>query len=73
MAMNSSTLASAIAVRLKALYRNDTPVDQVQDNDYFLNNLAKVIAEEVVDHIVSNAKCLGVDSGGDSHDAVGII
>lgn len=73
MAMNPTTLAAAILVKLKALYRNEPPEEFANDDDYFLTQYVKVFADEIVQHIQANAKCSGTDSGGDSHANVEIV
>ena len=73
MAMNSATLTAAIVARFKGLWRSEAPSGDEQNEDYFLTQLARIISEEVVDHITNNAKCSGNDSGGDSHANVGIV
>jgi len=72
MAMNASTLSTALFNRLKGLWRGGSPANKVRDPDYFLKELCNAIAEEMVEHIQTNAKCSGLDSGSDSHDNVGI-
>lgn len=70
MAMNSAALTTALLNRFKVAWR--TPSGGAGNTDAFLTNLASAIAQEVVNHIVTNAQCTGVDSHGDTHDSVGV-
>ena len=73
MAMNASLLAAEIVEALYPLWREEPPADKAQDEDYFLLQFATVIAEKVVGHIKTHARCSGLDSHNDSHDNVGIV
>lgn len=73
MAMSSSRLQAALFARFKPLWRNEAASGNDWNEDWWLDQLAKVIAEEVITEITGNAKCNGTDSGGDSHPNVGIV
>lgn len=73
MAMNKATLSASITSRLRSIYSIDIADIDLNNDNYFIEQLGKIIAEEVIDHIVANARCNGIDSDGDTHDGVGII
>lgn len=73
MATSSARLKTAIASRLKGLYREEGPDDEAQNEDYFLDQMAGIIAEEVLAEITGHAKCSGEDSHGDTHGNVSIV
>ena len=66
--MNAALLTTAIVTRLYPLFRSEPPEDQANNSDYFLITFARIVSEEVVRHITQNAKAIGEDSGGDSHN-----
>ena len=71
--MNTVALTNALFLRFEAHYRGDPPDDFVEDDDWWLREFCRIIAEEVIHHIQLNARCNGVDSGADTHDLVGIV
>lgn len=73
MALSSARLAAAILARLLPLWREEPPDSSVQDEDYFLTQLATILAEETISEITTNARGSGTDSNGDSHDNVQIV
>ncbi len=73
MGMNKAALAAAMAVKMEAVYGVRAPAGQQGNRHWFIEQLAKAIADAVVEHIQANAKCSGTDvPNGDSHDNVGI-
>lgn len=67
MAMNKSGLKTRIVDKLSSL-------GFITTGSYgYADELAEAIAWGVIDEITTNAKCSGVDSNGDTHDAVGIV
>ena len=86
MAMNIGTLTVALRNRIDSeLTTQLAPYIDIDDDhtltgytlaeylDRLSQGLATAIANEVINHITANAKCSGVDSRGDTHDAVGIV
>jgi len=73
MATSASRLENNLFTRLKAVYRTQPPANQELNEDYFLRQLAKAIAEEVLTEITTFARCSGQDSDGDTHDNVQIV
>lgn len=67
MAMNTVGLTNSLFLRLVAHYRNDPPIDFVEDDDWWLREWCKIMAEEIIHHIQINARCNGLDSGADTH------
>lgn len=79
MAMNPSALRSALlsgfVAKVKPLFTGIADNHQLTGKEFenFWDKISEVIADEVVGHITSLAKCSGLDSHGDSHDNVGIV
>ena len=73
MAMNSTTLATAILNHIKTFWGHGEPGSNPDGGDYWMKQLATAIAVEVVNHITGNARCSGTDSGGNTHSNVAII
>lgn len=71
--MNKDGLKNAIYAHLKGFWGGGEPASNPDGDDYWLKMLAQAIAYEVIDHITANAKCNGLDSGGDTHANVGIV
>jgi hypothetical protein len=71
--MNSATLASVMLSRILDIVRTRPSAATIRDPDHMWREITKAIAEEVVSHIQTNAKCSGMDSHSDTHDSVGIV
>lgn len=79
MAMNAGDLKdelkAAFIAQLKPIFEN--PDDREELAGYTFEDIwgviSNVIATKIVAHLVANAKCTGNDSGGDTHNNVGII
>ena len=67
MALSKASLKSRIETEMTAQGFNITnPFCEA-------SKMAEAIANAIVDEIITNAKCNGVDSNGDTHATVGII
>jgi hypothetical protein len=74
MAMNKAALAAAMAIKIEGVYGVKAPAGQQGNRYWFIEQLAKAIADAVVEHIQANAKCNGTDlPQGNTHDNVGIV
>lgn len=73
MALSKPRLSAALLARMKPLHRTEGPSDRAQDADYWLEAFCDIIAEEVIDEFITNARLTGNDSDGDSLPNVRII
>lgn len=86
MAMNIGSLTTALISRLQSELATQLAIydDIADDNrlsgytfaDYrlrFSTAIATAVADEVISHIINNARCSGTDSRGDSHENVQIV
>lgn len=73
MGMDKAALAAAMAIKIEGVYGVKAPAGQQGNRHWFIEQLAKAIADAVVEHIQANAKCAGVDvPQGNTHSNVGI-
>ena len=72
MAMNASTMATAVVAAIKAATAAwQNPADDHTlaglDYDTYLNAVWLAACTEIVDHITANGQATGLDSRGDTH------
>lgn len=72
MALSAARLATAIKTAFISIY-NQEDDDHQDDPYYFFDSWANGLATAIINEITVNARCNGNDSGGDSHNNVGII
>ena len=85
MAMNIATLRTALISRIQSEMATQLSIyDDIADDNRltaytfaeyrlrFATALATAISNEVLNHITTNARCIGTDSNGDSHGSVQI-
>lgn len=80
MAMNAAVLSAQMTAAVLAAVESDF-INIADDHTLkeplttvaYWTKVCTAISTSVVNHITTNARCSGVDSGGDSHNLVGIV
>jgi len=72
MAMNGNNLGNAVADALEAYFAS-APDTHEPGSEWGTHEFWRIVCNQIVGHIQANAKCSGVDSHSDTHDAVGVV